>query len=285
MTSGSIGRQIGEKLLRVSIAVIGLLVLRLILSALPMLKNPVLYAPSPAGLSTLGSQASIGADQLAQIEGALGNAVQEALGGKLPEVTSDYLMQAHMAIFPLTIAYTVVDTMIFVLLTIFGFSLASIIRSRYAKFPDLGQILNFGILTVVVAAAYYSYQGILYPLLWPNQLDLYGWAFLVLGLAPLVGVVVLVSKNMDRITGAVMRSGEKALEGPAAVRCGNCGQALPSSSKFCPSCGGAAIAVAAVPTSSRRTFCTSCGSENPGGTRFCGGCGKPVVGQLADGSY
>jgi hypothetical protein len=272
------GRQIGEKLLRVSIAIIGLLVLRLILSALPMLKNPVIYAPSAAGFPALGSQNVLGPDQLAQMQAAFGNAVAGVLGGKLPEATSDYLMQAHLAIFPLTIAFALVDTLIFILLAIFGFSLASIIRARYAKFPDLGQIFNFGILTVVVAAAYYSYQGILYPLLWPNQLDLYGWAFLVLGLAPLAGVVILVARNMDRITGAVMRSGEKALEGPAAARCGNCGQALPSGSKFCQSCGGAAIAVLSAPASSGRKFCPSCGAENPAGTRFCGGCGNSLVG-------
>jgi RNA polymerase subunit RPABC4/transcription elongation factor Spt4 len=208
------------------------------------------------------------------MQALVGGVVKDFLGGKLPEAASDYLMQAHMAIFPLTIANTVVDTLIFVLLGIFGHNLAAIIRSGFRKFPDLGQILNLAILTVVVAAAYYSYQGILFPFLWPNQLDLYGWAFLFLGLAPLVGIVILVSRNMDRITATVMRSGEKAINGSAEMRCGNCGQALPPGSKFCPSCGGVAIAAAPVWANSGKKFCPSCGVENPAGTRFCGGCGN-----------
>jgi predicted RNA-binding Zn-ribbon protein involved in translation (DUF1610 family) len=274
--SATFGRQIGEKFLRVAIAVIGLLVLRLILSALPMLKSPVVYMPSATGVSLPGLQNSFTQDQIAAWQRAFADAMGQTLQGKLPEATADYLMQLHLAIFPLTIAYAIVDTLIFAMLILFGRDLSIIIRSNYFRFPDLGQILNFGILTIVVAAAYYSYQGILYPFLWPNHQDLYGWAFLVLGLGPLVGVVLLVSRNMDHITGAVMQSGSRALEGPVAIQCGSCGQPLVAGTKFCPSCGGAAIASPTATTSSGTRFCPSCGNQNPSGTKFCGGCGKPV---------
>lgn len=280
--SATLGRQIGEKLLRVSIAVIGLLVLRLILSALPMLKSPMIYVPSstPVGMPSPVAAGPGNPDPLTeQIERQMqdlqrGLAAQVA-AGTLPEATSDYLMSLHLVIFPLTIAYAVVDTLIFVMLVLFGRNLASIVRSGYSKFPDLGQIFNFGILTAVVAAAYYSYEGILYPLLWPSHQDLYGWTFLVLGLAPLAGVVILVSRNMDRITGAVMHSGAKALDGSPTMQCGSCGQTLQVGTKFCPACGGAAVTVPG-PVAAGTRFCPSCGVQNPQGTKFCGECGTSI---------
>jgi len=274
--SATLGRQIGEKILRVAIAVIGLLVLRLILSVLPMLKSPVVYMPSATGVSLQGLQNSFTQDQIAAWQRAFADAMGQTLQGKLPEVTADYLMQLHLAILPLTIAYAIVDTLIFAMLILFGRDLSIIIRSNYSRFPDLGQILNFGILTIVVAAAYYSYQGILYPFLWPNHQDLYGWAFLVLGLAPLAGVVVLVSRNMDRITGAVMQSSSRALAGPPAIQCGSCGQASTAGTKFCPSCGGAAVSSQRSSVGLGNKFCPSCGTQNRAGTKFCGGCGQPV---------
>jgi hypothetical protein len=271
--SATLGRQIGEKLLRVSIAVIGLLVLRLILSALPMLKSPVVYSPSVAATPIPGDQNAITQEQIEAWKRSFATAMGQTQG-VLP---GDDLMLTHIAIFPLTIAYAVVDTLIFVLLAMFGRNLAFILRSNYAKFPDLGQILNFGLLTMVVAAAYYSYQGILFPFLWPSHQDLYGWAFLVLGLTPLAGVVVLVSRNMDHITGAVIRTGESAIKGPSPMQCVSCGQALTTGTKFCPSCGGTAKSVSVPPVAAGNRFCTSCGAGNPTGTKFCTDCGKPVA--------
>lgn len=272
----SIGRQIGEKLVRVSIAVVGLLILRLILSALPMLKSPIIWMPPAPGPTTWNGQTPFNPDQMAQLQAAMAEAMRAALGGKLPTQTSDFLIQSHMAIFPITIANAVVDTLIFIVLVLFGRDLALIFRAGYAKLPALGQILNLGLITTVVAMAYYSYQGILLPFLWPNSQDIYGWIFLVLALAPLTGIVVIVSKNMDAITAAVMQTGGSVIAGPTATACASCGQTMLTGTKFCPHCGAAGN-VAAPSAASGKRFCAGCGAENLATAKFCKGCGQSLA--------
>ncbi len=267
------GRRIGEKLVRVSIAVVGLLVLRVILSALPMLKSLVIWMPSASGAAT--SNAPFTPDQMAQMQAAMAEAIRTALGDKLPTQASEFLIQSHLAIFPITIANAVVDSLIFIMLVLFGRDLATILRSGYTKLPDLGQMLNLGLLAVVVPLAYHSYQGIFYPLLWPDSLDIYGWSFLALGLAPLVGIVILVSRNMDTITAAVMHSGGRAIADSGSSLCGSCGQTVAIGTKFCPNCG-APMNVATPREVADKKFCPSCGAENPSSGKFCRSCGQAM---------
>jgi hypothetical protein len=277
MAQPSMGRQIGEKAVRVSIAVVGLLILHAILSALPMLKRPVLYMPSAPNTSApnLPATDAIGPQVLAQWQQAIGKELQQ-LGGQTWEYYSNALIKARLAIFPVTIANAVVDTLIFIVLILFGRDLGSIVRSRYAKLPDLGQMLNLGVITVVVVLAYQFYQGIFFPLLWPDNQDIYGWIFLALGLAPLVGIVVIVSRNMDAITGVVMHSGEKAIAGSSSILCGSCGQPMAIGTKFCQNCGAAAN-VPVPAAAAGKKFCSACGAENSPTAKFCKGCGQSLA--------
>lgn len=276
--AATLSHRVVEKGVRVGIAIVGLLVLRIILSALPMLKSPVMWMPSTANSTPFNPSNFFGLspDQVNQVQTAFAEWLKNTLGGKLPEQTSELLIQSHLAIFPITIANAVVDTLIFLMLVLFGRDLASIFRSGYAKFPDLGQLLNFGVLTIVVALAYHSYQGIFYPLLWPDNLSIYGWVFLALVLAPLIGIAVLVARNMDVLTTAVMHSGAKAIVESGPILCRSCGNSIESGSKFCPACG-APVNVARPAETAARNFCASCGAENPVGGKFCRSCGQAMA--------
>ncbi|MDA8171383.1 MAG: zinc ribbon domain-containing protein [Nitrospiraceae bacterium] len=272
----SMGHQIGEKLIRVVIAVVGLLILDAILSALPILKSSVVYMPSFSG-----GQTATSAGQFAQWQQQAFQALQAVTGGSLSGAVADALLKSHVAIFPITIAQTVVDTLIFAILIVFGRNVAVIIRSGYAKLPDLGQMINLGILTIVAVLAYHSYQALAYPFLWPDNLNIYGWIFLLLGLAPLVGIGVMVARNMDAITAVVMQGGSKVVSAQVSqdsIPCESCRQPVAAGGKFCPHCGAAVKAAPLASSAGTKQFCPSCGSENPQGAKFCARCGQLMAG-------
>jgi ribosomal protein L40E len=111
--------------------------------------------------------------------------------------------------------------------------------------------------------------------------DIYGWTFILLVALPVIGLVVLISRNLDAYTELVFlaasSSGPPVL--PASVggaraldQCSNCGHPIPARAKFCPNCGAAASALASI--SSARKVCASCGADNPTAARFCKECGK-----------
>lgn len=298
------GRRIGEKAIKASIAIAGLLVLRLIFSALPMLKHPVIYAPSTSAQINLSQWlGSPGMQTLKQEFGSLTpaqrNAMGQAFNGIQPGQAGDIqkafgqlfststaaadlwekaMIQAHIVIFPITIANAVVDTLIFLTLLLFGRDIGAIVRSSPVRVPEMGSIFYFAVIAVVVALAYGSYQGILYPFLLPDHTDLYGWIFLAAGLIPLIAIVVLFSRNMDGITAAVMHAGSGVRATPGmntgtalgSASCQSCGRPVTPGAKFCPHC-------AAPLTRAGKRFCGSCGVENSPTAKFCAGCGQALA--------
>jgi zinc-ribbon domain len=101
--------------------------------------------------------------------------------------------------------------------------------------------------------------------------DLYGWIFLILSVLPVVGIVILGSRNLDRITELLFHKARVAAAGSpqntasATVlegRCSNCGQSLGLGVKFCPHCGAASRATMAAGAARR---CSACGIENANG--------------------
>jgi hypothetical protein len=262
----TIGRQIGEKALRSGVGVVGLLIIRAVASALPMLKNagPIWQA------STQDLQAEAQKMWGAAIQAALTQGNTGAVEELQRKATAAWQQAAQFAtITPLTVVNAVIDTVVFIILLRFSFQINATLRNRYTKFPALGQMLNMVFVTVVVALAYNSYQGIAYPLLGLDYGQLYGWIFLFLALAPLVAIAVLVSKNMDAISGLVFHSGQVA---SGTLRCAACGAQLESGAKFCPACGAASPGPLA-PAPAAKTWCPSCGVENKAGAKFCKGCG------------
>jgi len=306
----SFGKQIAEKAIKVTIAVVGLLVLRLIFSALPMLRHPILYL-SPES-SEIGSSISANMDvngllqaeqslkslppaemqQLQQAFGAItasqGQDYEKAydqiagMNADLGRAMANVLTRMRVAILPITIANAIIDTLIFVVLLLFGRDLGLIMRSSTRRLPQAGPMLNLAVAAIVAALAYHSYKGILYPFLLPDNVDFYGWIFLALGLAPLVGIGVLIARNMDTITTAVMQVGSSggataAMRPRGAVEasmdgasCPKCGYGIAAGAKFCPNCAAPVSGVG-------KRFCGSCGAENSVGAKFCGGCGQALT--------
>ena len=58
----------------------------------------------------------------------------------------------------------------------------------------------------------------------------------------------------------------------AGVTCPGCGNTVPASFRFCPTCGHAVEQV----TKAANSFCPNCGNPVPAGSRFCPGCGNPI---------
>ena len=126
--------------------------------------------------------------------------------------------------------------------------------------------------------AYYSYMGVIIPLLGSSGY-LYNWIFLLLVLLPLIGLIVVGSRNLDAITEVLFSSMKKTVtEGfPAQlsaseesmVRCLKCGNLVAAGNKFCNKCGS--------PTSTE-TICAECGAKNDANAKFCVKCGKPLRG-------
>jgi hypothetical protein len=284
----SLSRQITESAVRVAIAIIGLLILRGILSLLPMLRTEPVYTASwqngpvtrdnfPLALSTDDQLQWLQAEAR-EIEREQSTLDRRGLDPSTYalSVQNAILLGTKLAIFPITIAKAVVDTLIFVMILLFCRSLTVLFRLNYRKIPELGLMMSLGLVTIVVAIAYHSYQGIAYPFLFPDNYAIYGWVFLVLVLAPLVFLAVVVARNMDAIAGAVMQSGS-VLTAPTptvAAPCSSCGQVIVAGTKFCPNCG-----TAPTPTQSSaaaRSVCPSCGAENPRTAKFCKECGRSV---------
>lgn len=302
-----LGRRIGEKAIRMTIAVVGLLVLRLILSMLPMLRHPIVYlSPTPAGIGAgiatidvtdiLQEQRTLKAlspDEIQHLQQALGaitltqgqdfEKTYDQVAGMnttLGRVMADALTKTHVAILPITIADALIDSLIFVVLLLFGSHVSFILRSSAKRLPQTGPMLHLAVASIVVALAYQSYKGILYPFLLPDNVELYGWAFLALGLAPLVGIGVLVARHMDAISSAVMQAGSSSgagvemrsgkATGTGSTFCSKCGLAVAAGAKFCPNC-------ATPVTSGGKRYCASCREENSVAAKFCGGCGQALA--------
>lgn len=224
----SLASQVLRKVIGVVIAVIGLLIVRGIVGALPMLKN----APS------------------------IGNS----------------------GVTPLMIAQAILSTLIFIALLRFGAGMSAVLRAGYLAFPESGAILNLAVIAAVVAWAYGSYSNLSRRLL-DESYEYYGWIFLLLVLAPIVGIVVLTARNIDTITDLFLRSSRapaaKAAEA-SVQRCPRCGDTVPEGKKFCAQCG-LAVSTPLEPTPVTSSRCPSCGAENAAKAKFCEECGKPLA--------
>jgi len=292
--SKSLSQQVTESAVRVVIAIVGLLILRGILSWLPMLRtepvytaswqNVPLYMRTPAATGDKVWENLVSNDQLQWLAEEIREIQQEQniyRNGVDPATYSLRLQNAillgtKLAIFPITIAKAAVDTLIFAMILLFCRNLNALFRSNYRKMSELGLMMSLGLVTIVVAIAYHSYQSITYPFLFPDNYAIYGWVFLVLVLAPLVFLAVVVARNMDAITGAVMQSGSVLTAPPPVLtaQCSNCGQPVTAGTKFCPNCGAAASSVRS--SAAAKSICPSCGAENAGSAKFCKECGRSV---------
>jgi hypothetical protein len=259
------GSEVGRRLVKIIIAVVGLLIIRLVLDNLPMLKEAKpIYVGS-------GSSPAANADWA--------NILQQYSNGQMPQNVQDLARQFTFPyIFPISIANAVVDTLIFAMLIGSAAGFNGLIRARSKRLPEGGVIILLLVLTIVVAFAYKSYMGVIPPLL-QSQANLYGWIFLILGLLPLIGLIVVASRNLDALTEVVFSSTSRATAGGSqqaametTMTCPKCSAAIAAGAKFCGSCG--APAPVSVPAG---VFCPGCGTKNESKAKFCKNCGKSLA--------
>ncbi|MBO3798355.1 MAG: SPFH domain-containing protein [Thermoproteota archaeon] len=99
-----------------------------------------------------------------------------------------------------------------------------------------------------------------------------------------------VAESLSKSPGAAAGTGivlvpqlmQQAAAGAALVICPSCKAQVPSTSKFCPSCGAAIQAPppppAQPPTAppAGTVACPKCGTQNPSAAKFCMSCGTPL---------
>ncbi|MDA8272685.1 MAG: zinc ribbon domain-containing protein [Deltaproteobacteria bacterium] len=267
----SLGSAVGKMLIKSFIAVVALLIIRAVLDNLP----PLIHA-SPIFTNHSALSTGLGKQYYKQYL-----SIVKQYGYFSPEYKSlfkHYLLgiTTPVFIYPISIVNAAIDTLIFAVLVVLGTGVNILIRARSRRLPDGGLIILFLILTVIVAIAYYSYMGVLLPLM-GSAGYLYNWLFLLLALAPLVGVIVVGAKNLDAITEVLFSSMSKTLKegspvqpsesGQSFLRCPKCGATALTGEKFCGECG-APLAT--------EIICPECGTSNNTNAKFCKKCGKPL---------
>ena len=75
---------------------------------------------------------------------------------------------------------------------------------------------------------------------------------------------------------ALIRARREALD--KATRCGQCGERLSGTDRFCPSCGASADVVTDQTTDQ---YCPACGSKTLPGAQYCSKCGTKLASQEA----
>ena len=270
--------EITKKVIMLILAVGGLLVVRAIVDALPMIRNA-----QPIVLSTRVLKKDIGVlpiagtlEKFRQVE------KQPNVGLTLSLVHKDYRelyrqMQRHPhmlagmgIILPSSIANAIIDTLIFISILSIVQGIRSLMMYSSARFPEGGTLVFFAAILAVVAWAYGAYEPIALPLMGRSS-GIYGWIFLVLGLAPVAGIVMVSYRNIDAITGLVFSSAQTTL----AQRCPRCRKPIESNADFCGECGFQ-LRTAVQPVSRQNQKCPHCAQENSPEAKFCRNCGKPL---------
>lgn len=206
--------------------------------------------------------------------------------GRLPMVAHadpiyiDSLFGTDQAVVsPTAIAKAIIDTLIFAVVLFAAVDAGALVRSSARRLPEAGMMIMLTTVVVVVALAYSSYSTFILPII--GDQSIYDWSFLVLGVLPVAGLVLLVYRNLDVITDVVYHSSRHAVSAvttghkSASVACANCGSVVVPGARFCASCGKVVSAAPAVAVPD--VFCSVCGTKNAGGADSCTNCGKPLA--------
>jgi uncharacterized Zn finger protein (UPF0148 family) len=165
-------------------------------------------------------------------------------------------------------------TAIFVLVYVFARQLTNLVGDRGPSALVLGQLGEYALLLLIVVLAYTSYHQLAEAILL-SQMWIYGIAFIVLGILPVVGIAVVTYRNLDMLTASLLRAvrGETSRSKPL-TSCPTCHQPIQSGTVFCPSCGASLAAAAQqVARSAQGPTCDQCGAPIRSGAQFCTSCG------------
>ena len=285
------GPEFGKKAVRLVITVVGLLVLRAVLGALPMLSNASAIGSSLMSPLVIADAVvdTLLLVVLLQFGLATGRSVGEG-STRFSDVGKIISLATLVVVF--LIAYRQYETPTACLLV----SPADLSKAAQTGqtpvnldqfMQGLSQMIQ-GVakaeVNLATGATLEAFQRVAVVVL-RQPPDIYGWTFLTLIAIPVVGIVVLGYRNLDAFTEVLFHAaspspstpGSSAVAGsavgpPATLQCSNCGQPTTADVKFCPHCGNAS----STPTSiaSARRVCSSCGADNPATARFCKECGK-----------
>jgi hypothetical protein len=285
-----LGTDLGKKAVRLVIAIVALLILRAVLGALPMLANASSIGNSlmsPLVIADVVVDAAL-IVVLLRFGLSMGRSIAEN-STRFPDV-GKIVSLATLAVV-LLIAYKQFETPT-ACLVISPADLSKAGQGAQLPFnldqivPGVAQMMQgianaqVNIATGVTLAAYQKVAVVVLRL----PPDIYGWTFLILIALPVVGIVVLVSRNLDAFTDAVFHASSASsssthrspapVSAPNAVaeRCGSCGQPMAVRSKFCSNCGTPSSAPTVI--SSAQRSCSSCGADNPAAAKFCKECGQ-----------
>lgn len=269
-----IRHDISKILVKLAVAVLALLVIRVIADHLPMLQNasPIIVGGNSAQAGNISQSAAQAYSNW--ISSFPANAPYADMQKAAQQVMTEYAGVG--IIFPVSIANAIVDTLIFAMLILSGLEFKRFMETHSTKLPEAGTMALLLLATIVVALAYSSYGGIFPPLLGTDS-GIYGWVFLALGLIPLIGLILVGWRNMNAITELVFASAGSAVSSSLRRQsivslsvCSKCGASLEPEVKFCNACG-APVKVGEKP---KGKFCGACGAKNNATAKFCESCGK-----------
>ena len=274
--------EITKKVIMLIVAVGGLLVVRAVVDVLPMIRNA-----QPIVLSASVLKKDVGVVPIAgTLQRLMQTETQNKGGARLSSAFRQQyrelyrLMQRHPLslaamgiILPSSIANAIIDTIIFISILSIVQGSRSLMMYSSTRFLDGGTLILFFALLIVVVWAYGAYQPLVLPLMGRSS-GIYGWIFLVLGLVPVAGIMMVLYRNIDAITGLVFSSAQTTF----AQRCPRCRKPTESNADFCGECG-LQLKTAVQPPMSRETrICPHCAQKNGPEAKFCRNCGKPLGG-------
>ena len=274
--------EITKKIITLILAVGGLLVVRAIVDVLPMIRHaqPIVLSTSVLKkdigvLPTAGTlQKLMQMEMQTKGEARLNSAFRQQYRELYRRMEKHPLSLAGMGIIlPSAIANAIIDTLIFISILSIVQGIRSLMMYSSARFPEGGTLVFFAAILAVVAWAYGAYEPIALPLMGRSG-DIYGWIFLVLGLAPVAGIMMVLYRNIDAITGLAFSSAQTTF----AQRCPKCRKPIESNADFCGECGLQLKTAVQPPMSRESRICPHCAQKNGPEAKFCRNCGKPLGG-------
>ncbi len=142
------------------------------------------------------------------------------------------------------------------------------LRANYPGYPQAATIVSEAITLAIIVIIYVMCEGSIRPFM--QQLAwLYPVIFLAIALWPLYALIMTLYRSSESIADwASTKIAPAPTVGIAnELKCTSCGKLIPSSARYCTSCG------ASTGTSVSGSTCTSCGAVNRAQDKYCLNCG------------
>lgn len=177
----------------------------------------------------------------------------------------------------------VINTVIIVFILRFARDVKRIFKENLSMFPESGDIAKWLIIFVGIVVGYKAYYQMARAFLGRGGIGIYHWIFLLLAAIPLFKLIMLLYRNIDKITTLTIRKarfiGKKTSDTKVElkqIKCSECGFLMPEESKFCGKCG-VQIQKGESEIEKEIQRCPKCNSEVPDTAKFCRHCGTKLA--------